>query len=68
MIKTGLIIAILLAGFVYVRGEKAVLEKRGLDCQWRAVVAVCTAKGDKKASTAAKQPSLQEIFQAGIKF
>lgn len=55
-----ILVVILVLGFLFWRGSKAVTKERKLDCTYHLVYAVC--KGN------AKLPSFVEVLKAGVKF
>jgi hypothetical protein len=57
-----ILLAIVVLGFIYWRGIKA-MGDRGLNCQYHIAYAVCTAKNNK-----AQLPSFLDVLKAGVKF
>lgn len=58
-----IVIALIVLGFVYWRGVKALAVQKNLECKYHLVYAVCKQKGQ-----ATTLPSIWEVLKAGSKF
>jgi hypothetical protein len=60
--KTIIFLLIIAAGFFYIRGAKAILEKdKEIKCEWNLIVVVCEGKKP-------DFPNFMEAVKEGIKF
>ena len=58
-----ILIALVVLGFLYYRGTKAIAQEKNLECKYHLVYALCKQKGQ-----ATTLPSIFDVIKAGTKF
>ena len=59
------LILLVVFGFIYWRGTKALITQKGWECSWRSIYAICS---DNKKILNAASPSFMDVIKAGTNF